>query len=214
MARSAEYIEMLNALLKSIAAITGADVIVDSSKEPPHGFLLSKCNSVNLYPLHLVRDCRAVAFSQQRIRVRPEIYWKTEHMPRFSPTKSATDWMLTNSLMHLLGRTAGRYFRIKYEDMVLDPKKVSTALLNWVGVNITSPSNGPRVLNGAGEHELSGNPMRFKQEFKITPDIEWVESMATRDKIVTTAISASLLLKYGYGLTIPATSQKDHQHSR
>jgi hypothetical protein len=197
---ASEYSAMLGALLRAIADIAGVNVIVDSSKEPPYGFLLNRCAAVNLYPVHLVRDCRAVAFSQQRVKVRPEIHWTTEHMPRFSPAKSAVDWMLNNALMHLLGHTAGRYMRVKYEDLAIDPTAVSTQLIDWISCtdpqSPQSPSHDP-----VGEHELSGNPMRFKRDFRIALDVEWHDKMLRRDKIVTTAISAPLLLPYGYKIS-------------
>jgi hypothetical protein len=197
-ARSSEYSGMLGALLHVIADVAEVNVVVDSSKEPPYGFLLNGCEAIDLYPVHLVRDCRAVAFSQQQVKVRPEIHWTTEHMPRFSPAKSAVDWMLSNTLMHLLGRTTGRYRRVKYEDIALDHQAVSKTLLEWVAPNSTSTPADPPASAGVGEHELSGNPMRFKPDFKIELDVQWLEKMSPRDKLVATSISAPLLRAYGY----------------
>jgi hypothetical protein len=199
-AQSVEYIDMLGEVTAAIAAVAGVNIVIDSSKHPPSGFFLSKCKTFDLYPAHLIRDCRAVAFSQQRTMVRPEIYWTTELMPRFSPAKTAFDWTLFNSLMHLLGNVAGRYCRIRYEDMVKDPNGVSQMLLDWVGADPSVPSHSSTKHHGIGEHELSGNPMRFQHEFKVIPDVEWLTNMSACDKAVATAISAPLLAKYGYNL--------------
>ncbi len=200
-ARCAEYTEMLSSLLCAIGKTANADVIIDSSKEPPHGFLLNECDGIRLFPLHLVRDSRAVAYSQQRVRVRPEIHWTTEHMPRFSPNRSAADWVQNNLLMHLLGRISGRYFRLKYEDIVSDPEATVTGLLEQITPGVKPI--GPSPLSSISEHELSGNPMRFKRDFKISLDVEWLAKMPMRDKLTTTAISAPLLLAYNYPLTSP-----------
>jgi hypothetical protein len=205
-ARCAEYTEMLGSLLCVIGKAANADVIIDSSKEPPHGFLLNECDGIQLFPLHLVRDCRAVAYSQQRVRVRPEIHWTTEHMPRFSPNKSAVDWVQNNTLMHLLGRVSGRYMRLKYEDIVSDPEEAVKGLLKWIVPDVNPME--PTSVSSIGEHELSGNPMRFKRDFKILLDVEWLSKMSMRDKLTTTAISAPLLFSYNYPLILPITQKR------
>jgi hypothetical protein len=201
--QSIEYADMLGKIISAVSAVSGADLIVDSSKEPVHGFHLGQCRTIDLYPAHLVRDSRAVAFSLQRVKIRPEIYWKTELMPKFSPTKSAFDWSLINLFMQGLGSIAGNYYRILYEDFVEDPHESSSNLLKWAGIDDAALQESAGRVS-IGEHELSGNPMRFEREFRIVPDREWINSMATRDYIVTTALSAPLLFTYGYTLNRPS----------
>jgi hypothetical protein len=196
--RTREYTEMLDTVFSAIRAAAGVDVIVDSSKHPPYGFLLNECSGFELYPAHLVRDCRAVAFSQMRTRARPEIYWTTELMPRFSPTRSAFDWTLFNSLMHLLGGACGRYRRVRYEDVVRDPDEVAEQLLRWIGVSDAALLMG---ADGGEEHELSGNPMRLQRDFKVVADDKWLHDMSRSDKARATAVSAPLLLGYRYPLS-------------
>ncbi len=193
------YTEMLGEILTAISAAAGVDTVIDSSKHPAYGFFLANSRRFDLYPAHLVRDCRAVAFSQQRTRVRPEIYWTTEIMPRFSPSRTAFDWVLLNALMHQLGAVSGRYRRVRYEDLVADPRGVCRELLDWVGVGSSATVNGAQARHPAG-HELSGNPMRLQRDFKVTPDTEWCTSMPARDRGVATTLGAPLLAKYGYPL--------------
>ena len=61
-----EYAENTGRLYTAIADTTGCDVIVDSSKWPQYGLLLSETLPFDVYVLHLVRDPRAVAYSWQR----------------------------------------------------------------------------------------------------------------------------------------------------
>jgi hypothetical protein len=195
-AHVAEYAQMLDMVFSAIRATAGAEVVVDSSKHPPYGFLLNECSGFDLYPAHLVRDCRAVAFSQMRTRARPEIYWTTELMPRFSPARSAFDWTLFNSLMHLLAAACGRYQRVRYEDAVRDPDGVAEQLLRWIGLSDAGPIS---AVDGE-EHELSGNPMRLQREFKVVADDKWLRDMSRADKARATALSAPLLIGYRYPL--------------
>ncbi len=204
--QAGEYIDMLGEVVSAVSAVAGANVVVDSSKHPPYGFFLSKSKAFDLYPVHLVRDCRAVAFSQQRTRVRPEVYWTTTLMPRFGPARTAFDWTLFNSLMHLLGAVAGRYRRVRYEDIAMNPADVISSLLAWPGA-----STGTAPSHSIGEHQLSGNPMRLRRDFEVTPDTEWLGQMSARDRTTATALSAPLLLTYGYklraGRTRPSASE-------
>jgi hypothetical protein len=200
--QAGEYVDMLGEVISAVAAVADVKVVVDSSKHPPYGFFLSRSNAFELYPVHLVRDCRAVAFSQQRIRVRPEIYWTTTRMPRFSPARTAFDWTLFNSLMHLLGTASGRYRRVRYEDIVTHPDEVTGTLLAWAGADAAAAPS-----DSVGEHQLSGNPMRMRRDFEVTPDTEWLSRMPARDKLAATALSAPLLLAYGYKLRAQPSRQ-------
>lgn len=193
-----EYIAMLEEVMSAVTSVARVRTIIDSSKYPPYGFFLANGEDINLYPAHLIRDPRAVAFSQQRIKIRPDNYRATELLPRRTPAQTALAWTLFNSLMQLLGSITGRYFRIRYEDIVMDPEQASSKLLDWAGLDSSVPGKASTVHNGSSEHELSGNPMRFKSDFTITPDVQWLDSMAPRDKTVTTIISAPLLVRYGY----------------
>jgi hypothetical protein len=203
-AMSAEYAAMLEQVLLGVARTADVDTVIDSSKHPPYGFFLAHCKGIDLYPVHLIRDSRAVAFSQRRKRVRPEIYWKTELMPQLSPTQTAFDWTLFNSFMQMLGSATGRYRRVRYEDIAVNPTQVSSELLEWLGLDgrlmldVPVSQNGSGAQNDSGEHHLSGNPMRFQSDFKVSPDMEWLTSMSRRDKAVTSLLSAPLLVKYGY----------------
>jgi hypothetical protein len=199
-AQGNQYMAMLGKVMRAAASVAGVSTIIDSSKYPPHGFFLANCKEIDLYPVHLVRDSRAVAFSQQRTKIRPEIYWTTEFMPRLSPAQTAFDWMLNNSCMQLLGRVTGRYLQVRYEDIVMAPEQASKTLLDWVGLDSSQLADSAAGPNVGTEHQVSGNPMRFQSAFEITPDMQWLDRMTTRDKVVTTVITAPLLVRYGYKL--------------
>ena len=70
-----DYLSTTERLYRSIASVTGARVIVDSSKWPTYAFLLSNLPSIDLHILHLVRDPRACAFSWRRTKeTEPGVY--------------------------------------------------------------------------------------------------------------------------------------------
>jgi hypothetical protein len=204
-AQTLEYMSMMEETIGAITSVADVGTVIDSSKYPPYGFFLANCEEIDLYPVHLVRDSRAVAFSQQRTRIRPDNYRATELLPRRTPAQTTFNWMIVNSLMQLLGRTSGRYFRIRYEDLVMEPERSLRGLLEWARLDSYSLDNGSSTAHdGNREHELSGNPMRFQRDYKITPDVQWLHGMSPRDKAIATAMSVPLLAKYGYGRVFAA----------
>lgn len=199
----AAYVAMLGELVDAIGAVSGAKVILDSSKDPIHGLHLTMADTVSIYPVHLVRDCRGVAFSLQRRRIRPEVSGGEELMPRADPRRTAIDWDLRNLLTHVVGRSAGRYRRILYEEMVSDPQGACGQLLDWAGLDPAETAEST-----ASEHEVSGNPMRFDPTLAIKPDLEWVRSMDSSSYLVSTALGTPLLSYYGYPLSRSAVAAK------
>src|SRR5439155_19145064 len=60
------YLGILGSLYRALGEVSGARVLVDSSKLPSHALLLRRVPGVDLRLLHLVRDSRGVAFSWQK----------------------------------------------------------------------------------------------------------------------------------------------------
>ena len=71
-----EYLDALQRVLHSVDRVTGGQVIVDSSKYATDCALLTRLPRVSVHAIHLVRDSRAVAYSWQRKKARPEIHWQ------------------------------------------------------------------------------------------------------------------------------------------
>jgi hypothetical protein len=60
------YREVLGRVYRAVRSVSGASVIVDSSKYATYGGLLAGVPGLDLRALHLVRDSRAVAYSWRR----------------------------------------------------------------------------------------------------------------------------------------------------
>jgi len=133
--RFSAYGDIVSRLYQSIVAVSGARVVVDSSKDPSYAFVLEALPSIDLSVVHLVRDSRAVAYSWTRARVRPEIHWTVEYMQQRRPLRTATRWAANNALFDMLGRGHPRFARLRYEDFVTSPAESLAALaaLPWPG---------------------------------------------------------------------------------
>jgi hypothetical protein len=198
--RLAEYTTILARLYRAIRDVSGCRVIVDSSKEPSHGYILRALAEVDLFTIHLVRDSRAVAYSWLKKKQRPEIYWTHELMARYTPFGSSLRWLVFNGLMHGFPRAGGRYLRLHYEQFARDPAGVVARVLDFLGEPPpASPFIRGHTLALGVDHTASGNPMRFAAgEIRVKPDDAWREKLAVADRRLVTACTWPLLLAYGY----------------
>ncbi|MEN8240961.1 MAG: sulfotransferase [Chloroflexota bacterium] len=198
-----EYLDLLRRLYSSISVHSDSDVIVDSSKFPVYGAVLSLIPNFEIYYVHLIRDPRAVAYS-----------WKTQKkyidstgpdfLAKINPFKSSTKWISLNLSASILGRfQQERYLRIRYEDLIQDPKSSISKILSFVGEEAKELpfEEGGNVISGKNNHIFAGNPDRFKSEgIRITPDIRWIKNLKTIDKFGVTMITFPFLLYWGYKL--------------
>lgn len=190
----AEYGDALSLLYRSIASISGARAVVDSSKDPSYAFALHALGAFDLSIVHLIRDSRAVAHSFTRARVRPEVHGRVEYMKRRSPLRTALLWDVNHGLFELLGRGEPGYRRLRYEDFVRNPEACAAE-----AASLVDPA--PPVLRPGGgwAHSISGNPVRFEQRpLKIRLDDEWQTQLGARNRRAVTVVTAPLLRRYGY----------------
>lgn len=197
----ADYATSLREVYLSLQETTNCRIIVDSSKFPSHGYVIDLIDEVDLYVVHLIRDPRAVAFSWRREKVYDLKESQSELLPRHSLAASALRWLVWNAIVeYLWGSRTGRYFRIRYEDFVLNPIRSIEQLRDFVSeesdIDFFSDS---RTANVTPTHEVSGNPSRFtKDTVRISEDQEWSNAMKPWEKRWIETISWPLMLRYGY----------------
>ncbi len=197
-----EYLAALGALYTAVRDVSGASVIVDGSKDPLYLFLLSQVPGVDLQIVHLVRDSRAIAFSQQRVKKEPASLSNPAQLERFSPWQTAWQWNAVTLLMD--GVRDPRPLRLRYEDFIADPAAAVARVWAQTG-RLVPPLDFLRspVVRLPPGHSASGNPDRFHSEVRLTLDLEWQTKMPPLDRAVVTALTFPLLLRHGY---LPAPS--------
>lgn len=198
----AHYLEAMEALYDSIAEVTGARVIVDSSKVPSGAAVRRLLPNVDLYLLHLVRDPRAVAYSHQRRK--PLSHPGNEaFMATHSPLASTSKWLIWNVQAEAVARQLPpeRVLRIRYEDFVSRPRATIGSILDFVRESGSDPFSDDRTVDLSPNHTVSGNSDRFRRGLvTIREDNEWRLQQSGFDNIVATLLSGPLLHRYGYKL--------------
>jgi hypothetical protein len=196
-----EYSGIIGSLYRAIAEVSGSRLIIDSSKLPQFARMLSEVPSIELHLVHLVRDSRGTAFSWRRPKVRTEIHWSRQEMKRYSVVRSAAEWDAYNILLSLDRNRPQSYALLRYEDLVRAPGKTLAILAENAGEHAIASelclTRDEVALNIS--HTVSGNPSRFISGItQITSDEEWQNSMPPAERLITTAMTAPLLYRYGY----------------
>lgn len=197
------YARAASRLYESIAEVTGARVIVDSSKRPSDAALVRMLPGIESYVVHLVRDPRAVAFSWLRKKKELDSERHPE-MPRHGSLYSSVRWLGINTMADIVRRreSLGHSLLVRYEDFVADPRATIERIVRAVGEPLEpSPFVGEREVRLAPNHTVAGNPSRFKSGLiQLRDDRDWRMSLGDGDRLLTTTISMPLLHHYGYAI--------------
>jgi hypothetical protein len=195
------YSEITQRIYRRAGEVAGTQVIVDSSKRPSNGALLALLPEVSPYFLHLVRDPRAVAYSETRSKANPDGGERVE-MARSNVVMSAARWVTWNAAADAVRHrfSPHRAARMKYEDFVSNPKQSLEAIAKLVREPLgDTPFVDDETVQLAGNHTVSGNPVRFSRGLvRLRADNEWITEMPQWQKVLTTTTTLPLLASYGY----------------
>lgn len=202
--RVAAYDDVYRRLYEAVRAVSGCDLLVDSSKHVSLAFCLRWSDAVDLRVLHVIRDPRAVAHSWSKTVARPEaVEGSAEgaHMARWSPGRTAVHWNAQNLGFDLLARRGVPTMRVRYEDFVRVPAGTLRAIAAFAGMD--GPVPLPFVTESAAElhpnHQVAGNPMRFRTgRLEVRADEAWKEALGAGPRRLVTATTLPLLARYGY----------------
>jgi len=200
-AELAEYVSVFRRLYAAIAAESGAEVVIDSSKHSSLAFCLRTDPAVDLRVVHVVRDSRGVAYSWTKEVHRPESAAGADLMTRYSPVRSALLWNGHNASLAALARLGTPTRLLRYEDFVAEPERRVRELARFAGL----PDDGRldfldgRSVQLHASHTVAGNPMRFRVgPIDLRRDDAWRDRLPRDQRRLTTVLTLPLLAGYGY----------------
>ena len=198
------YLALYRGVYSAIAEVSGATVVIDSSKHASLAFALRHDTSVDLRVLHLIRDVRGVAYSWSKSVRRPEVTTSEALMPQYSMVKSSALWTYHNALFHVLSWVGTPVLRMRYEQLVDDPAACLADIRAFVGLSPEPPAfidddgSGP-VANLGMSHSVSGNPMRFQSgAIRLRRDSAWRTQMPAGKRRLVSLLTWPARLRYGY----------------
>jgi hypothetical protein len=199
--------EMTARLIRGIAEVTGAHIVVDSSKRASDAAVLASLPDVEHYVLHVVRDPGAVAHSWQRRDKTIRVAGGTRAMATRQHLASAVRWTESCLSAEVLRRQvpADRWMFLRYEDFAAAPRASVSAILEFLGEAARPPFVADDAVVLGVNHTVAGNPNRFRTgPVTVRVDDEWRSSMPRRRQWEIRAVTWPFLRRYGYPLGVAA----------
>lgn len=197
------YLTYLSRVYAAVRDVSGAQVIVDSSKATSPPYLLRHADGLNVTIAHVIRDPRGVAYSWTRAKShRTEQDGEPAFTATIAPRKVARRWMTINLMISPLPRLGVPVIRLRYEDVVTRPTAELLRVARALGEDIVAEDlsfvRGNDVeLREA--HTASGNPNRFDAGWvPLRLDEAWRSALPARDRRNVELITAPLRAAYGY----------------
>jgi hypothetical protein len=198
------YSDLLSRLYRAVQDVSGADIVVDSTKHGSYAVLLSQIGDIDLRVVHLVRNSRGVAYSWTKTVRKPESVKADQFMPRYRPATMGMRYVSYNLPFHLLKAQGVPSLFVRYESLVAEPESTLRRILEIAGRQVAPDDlwflgeDGHSAFLGPN-HTLAGNPMRFKEgQFPITADEEWRTRMPLQERVIVAALSWPMSVLYGY----------------
>ena len=197
-----QYSDVLARIYGAIREVSGASVIVDSTKHVSYAFLLRKVPGVDLRVAHLVRESQGVAHSWAKTVRRPEVTDGHDEMPRYTPARTSGKWVAYNAALHGLTVMGTRRQLVRYEDVITNPRVGFANLLALADLDETTMSElGDSWVELGPTHTVAGNPSRFQHgRVELQLDRAWQSDMNQSDRRLVTALTWPLSRAYGYPL--------------
>ena len=197
----ARYASELARVYRAAADKTGAEVIIDSSKEPSDAALLLLMPEIEPTFVHIVRDPRGTVNSILRFRAdgHPVVERRLTQS-----VYAALSWSAGNVACNAVRRAVGpaRSSLLRYEDFVSGPRETIQAVAQLAGrpAQLTAPVE-PGTVYMRAVHTVGGNNNRFRTgPVLLREDATWRSQLHPLDQVAVTAVCAPVMTRYGYRL--------------
>lgn len=198
--RQARYLDALERLFQAIASVSGASVVIDSSKIPTYALLLRRIRGFKLSVVHLVRDSRGVIYSWRKEVRRLDAESAPDTMLRYGTVAGSIRYLVYNWLTRLLSLFGLPYHRVRYETLIKQPATTIRDIARRTHLD----ADPLRFVDGdtatlAATHTVDGNPMRLVAgPVHLRIDDAWRNRLNRKDTMVVTLLTLPLLRAYGY----------------
>ncbi len=178
-----------SAFAKVLQEITGAKVIVDSSKIAFHLKCLLKSPELNVKVIRLVRDGRAVTMST----IGHGFKAPTRHE---TVAGAALSWLRNNEAAErvLAELPASQWMHLQYEELCRQPEETLRGVCKFLGMD---SQNIVLDFRARTQHVL-GNEMRLKSGSDIRLDERWRTGLSKEDLEAFEEVAGGMNRNYGY----------------
>ena len=157
----------------------------------------------DMYIIHIVRDPRAVITSWKKTTIAPG----NDYMDALGNCFDSMQYGILNKEKH-----PGRYYVLRYEDLLSNPEKYLTEICELVGLQYEKEMlNTEQYLNKVTRETWDPNTSSKEklEGISTTPIDKWKEKIDEEDLILCELTSKKLMQYYGYELSGPDLNIKN-----
>ncbi len=193
------------ALVRSLCELTGARVVVDSSKIGLRLKYLLRNQELDVKVIRLIRDGRGVALTYMDPARFADAQDPTRRgggtgsqssFPRLPSKRAAREWRRNNEeAEHVLATLdPARRLEVRYEDLCAHTDKTLDRIFRFLQLD---PARAVREFRTVPQHVI-GNGMRFDTTSEIRLDERWKSSLSAADCRAFDTVAGELNRRYGY----------------
>lgn len=201
-AATRQYLDLTRRVYRAVAEVSGSPVVVDSTKRPSTAHLLASDPGLRLRVVHVVRDPRGVLNSWSREVALPPGAGPRDHLKRRPARQVLRRWLTVNLMIGRLERRGVPLLRLRYEDLVADPRAAMHAILRLSGREAAEEELAfitPDGVERAVSHAPAGGRVRFRTgPMPLRLDEKWRHELSAARQRMTAAVCWPLMRRYGY----------------
>lgn len=185
-------------LIENILDFSGKSVLVDSSK---NSLRLEKLVCSKLFKItivHLVRDGRAVGYSNKMKRKRIKDK-NSSNNKKYNFYASVAKWNKENIKFYnkFSNENDVKYLLIRYEDLVAYPRQTISDIISTFELSFEEEQ---LCFYKFQHHNISGNRMRMSNNLRIFFDNKYQENLSYSEWCISTLIAYQGLILFDYPL--------------
>ncbi len=200
--RTERYLELTRRVYRAVAEVSGAPIVVDSTKRPSTAYLLASDPGVRLRIVHMVRDPRGVLNSWSREVPLPEGAGPRDHLKQRPARQILRRWLTVNLMIGRLERRGVPLQLLRYEDMVADPRSAMEAAMALSGLAVGDGDLdfiGPDGVHRALSHVPTGGRVRFRSgPMPLILDEKWRRELPPSRQRLASVVCGPLMRRYRY----------------
>jgi len=196
------YLDLTTAIYRAVLEVSGAGVVVDSTKRPSTAHLLARDPRIDLRIAHVVRDPRGVVNSWSREVELPAGAGARSHLKRRRLSQITRRWVTVNLMVDRLGASGVPLQRVRYEDLVTDPARAMRDVVALWSRELHAEDLSfltPDGVRTGQSHAVAGGRIRMRTgPVPLRLDEAWRRELPIWKRAVILAATGPLMRRYGY----------------
>jgi hypothetical protein len=196
------YRQLLSRMYEALHTVSGAEVVVDSTKAPAYALVLRGVPGLDLRILQLVRDSRGTAYSATKRQLMKDSVDRVVYKHHYAPAVITLRWNLYHLLFDVMRVTGAKRLVARYEDVVHEPRQALTRIAAFAGHEVREHDLdfiADSSVNLKVDHTAVGNDMRFAHGVvAMREDDAWRAALPSSSRRTVTLLSWPLLKRWKY----------------